>query len=145
MKKSIGLMLLLPALAQAQIYRCDTPQGPVFSDERCGSEAQVVELREETTGLGGGPSEEVRAYLDQKREERADKRQNAPPPFAKNQAEPVEVQTQPPVVYGVNRPYPGRRPARPIERPRPSRPETTPPPEEAGSASVLRPNKEDGN
>jgi len=145
-KRLSCLLLLAPALAQAQIYRCDTPQGPVFSDERCGSEAQVVQMKDESTGLGGGPSAEVRAYLDKKREQRAEKRQNAPAVTSAQQAEPAQAPQQV-IVYPVNRPYAGRpnRPGKPVHRPRPDRPEAGPGGGEKGPDSVLRPLDGDGN
>lgn len=70
-KKILLCLLVLPVTVQGQIYRCDTPAGLVFSDERCGEDASLVIVSDESSGLGGGPPEEVREYLDQKRQERA--------------------------------------------------------------------------
>lgn len=78
MNKAIFCLLAAPALASAQIYRCDTPRGPVFSDERCGEEASLVTVTDESAGLGGGPPEEVREYLARKRQERAEQRRQNP-------------------------------------------------------------------
>lgn len=63
----------LPMLCHAQIYRCETPSGPVFSDERCSETAQVVELKDETRGIGGGSTEGVRPGLS----DQGSKRENA--------------------------------------------------------------------
>ena len=74
--KVLFVMILwaVPMLGAAQIYRCDTPEGVVFSDRECGEEAEVVELTEETAGISVGPSEEVRERLEEQKQERAEAR-----------------------------------------------------------------------
>ena len=144
------LVLFFPLAVSAQIYRCETPQGIVFSDKECGSEASVVELAEESHGLGGGPSEEVREYLEQKRQERAEARELARQ-FAPSQpsSAPV-VQSQPvetvALLPGYLRPVrPGRPGVKPRPRPLPERP-TRPGPGsgDTGGATVIRPQRGDG-
>lgn len=130
-----GLLLMTALEAQAQIYRCETAEGLVYSDQRCSAEASEVQLAEDSQGLGGGPSEEVRAYLDQKRQERAEQRENA----AQRAQEPsttVIVQPAQPaepaaLLPGYLRPV---RPVHPIVRPRP-RPERPRPPVSGGEES----------
>ncbi len=132
---------LVPCLAAAQIYRCETPQGLVFADAPCGETSEVVELEESTSGISGGPSEEVREYLALKRQERSDERQArreaaaaaaaaAPPP------QPVVIEQ--PVAYpGFWGRYPRPRP--PGNRPpRPERP-IAPVPDPGSGDTVLRP------
>lgn len=126
----IALILAVPA-AEAQIYRCETPDGTVFADEPCGEGAKVVTIEEDSSGITAGPPEEVRGYLVRKREERADEQearqraQAAQPPGPVYVPVPVEQ----PVIYPG---YWWRHP-----RPHPPRPEPPPePPPDPGS--VLR-------
>ena len=140
--------LLIPLVVSAQIYRCDTPEGPVFSDEMCGTEARLVELEEDSQGLGGGPSEEVREYLDQKRQERAEERESARqvPPLQPAPATPSQPVENVALLPGYLRPV---RPGRPIAKPRPRPlPEKPPSPgsgaDSGGSSSTIRPRGDDG-
>jgi hypothetical protein len=126
----------------AAIYRCETPDGPVFSDQKCDDNAEIVTLGDQSQGLGGGPSEEVRDYLDQKRQERAAQREKAAQ-LRPAQAQPsVTPSTQPTENADL---LPGYvRPIRPIVRPRP-RPEQPRSPDSGGEkpgdgATVIRPN-----
>lgn len=131
----VCLVLLAPNFGVAQIYRCDTPEGPVFSDSKCGSEARQVIMREESRGLGGGPSEEVLAYLEQKRRERAEEREKAPlftPRDAPAAPAPEGRPTDRVILLPAN-----ARPVRPV--PRPASPPERPPLDEEipGDGSTL--------
>lgn len=50
MKALLIIIALCPLTAAAEIYRCETPDGPVYSDRVCGEEAIEVQV-EETSGL----------------------------------------------------------------------------------------------
>lgn len=117
---AMSCILLVGTSLAAVIYRCDTPRGPVYSDEVCGSNSETVELRDESSGVGGGPPEEVRAYLDLKRQERAEARDTATR-LSQPAAVPVVVAQEPAVqqvAFWPGRARPGR-PGRPGTKPRP--------------------------
>ena len=40
------ITLAITPAAVAEIYKCDGPDGPIFSDKKCGSDAANVELPE---------------------------------------------------------------------------------------------------
>ena len=44
--------VIIAPVAAAQIYKCEGPDGPIFSDQECESDAAKVTLSE-TSGLGG--------------------------------------------------------------------------------------------
>jgi hypothetical protein len=141
----VCLLLAVPT-AQAQIFRCETPEGVVFSDRPCDDAAEIVELEGESQGVSGGPPEEVRDYLAERRTERAEAREAArearaaPPP-----PQPVTIIQQPTTypyawpAFGYPRP-PGWRP--PGWRP-PLKPEQpiAPPPPQRPPSDVLRPQR----
>jgi hypothetical protein len=117
----LALILATPA-AQADIYRCESDRGIVFSDRPCSEEATVVTIEDSSAGIAPGPPEEVREYLAQKREERAEER------AARRQAAREAAARATPPVVTVERPvYPGwwGRPPYPPQRPRP--PQNRPP------------------
>jgi hypothetical protein len=134
MNRLLFLLLLAAPLAQAQIYRCDGDQGPVYSDKPCGEQAEVVTVQDSSSGISPGPSDDVKDYLASKREERANDR-------AQQQAAPNNP-AQPPLVVteGQNYGYPvywpgnGNRPVRPKPQP-----PIQPPPDLEPGGSVLRP------
>jgi hypothetical protein len=139
MRFLITVLAVAPLCAQAQIYRCDTPDGPVFSDEKCGEQARVVTLGDESQGLGGGPSEEVREYLDKKRQERAQERDTSAKLTPRQPAATVVQQAQPVENAAL---LPGYvRPGRPHVRPRPlpARPGQPDNNDNGGSPAVLKP------
>jgi hypothetical protein len=141
MNRLIILLLLAAPLAQAEIYRCDSPDGPVFSDKPCGDQAEIITVQDSSAGINTGPSEETRAYLAQKRDERAQARKQAslnrpPAPSAPARAvEPYGQQVYP--GYWGGDLYPNR-PGRP---PRPDHPDLLPEPPRLpdGGDGVLRP------
>lgn len=137
MRRWIVLPALLPLVASAQIFRCETPEGPVFSDRLCGEAAEVVQLRADTAGLGGGASEEVRAYLAQKRDERAAERETAQDRDSQAPAPAPQVIEQPVMYWPMM-----HRPDRPHDRPRPERPRPEHPIED--NRSTLRPQPRGG-
>jgi hypothetical protein len=138
------LLLAMAPLAAAQIYRCETGDGVVFSDRECGPAAEIVEIEDATSGVSIGPPQEVRDRLAQQREawaEEAQARREAlarepPPP-----SQPVVIERRVGVPYwgwpgaGYPRP-PGNRPRPPIEPP--VEPPVTPP-GRPGGGNVMRP------
>ena len=71
---TLATLAITPA-AVAQIYKCDGPDGPIYSDRKCGSEAVNVELQE-SSGLSGVTEQDI-SYLDEKKREREKKREQA--------------------------------------------------------------------
>ena len=72
-RASLITLVTLAALATtpvtvAEIYKCDGPDGPIYSDRKCGSDAANVELQE-SSGLSG-VSEQDKADLAEKKLER---------------------------------------------------------------------------
>jgi len=67
--------LVITSAAVAQIYKCDGPDGPIYSDKECGSDAANVELPE-SSGLSG-VSEQDKADLAEKKLERELEREQA--------------------------------------------------------------------
>ena len=62
------ISVAITPLATAQIYKCDGPDGPIYSDSECGPGATNVEI-EDTSGLSG-VSDETKTELAVKKEER---------------------------------------------------------------------------
>jgi hypothetical protein len=69
------IMLSIAPAAVAQIYKCDGPDGPVYSDQKCGPEAAIVELLE-SSGLSG-VTEQDKSNLAEKKLERDQAREQA--------------------------------------------------------------------
>ncbi len=67
--------LVITPAAVAEIYKCDGPDGPIYSDKKCGSDAANVELPE-SSGLSG-VSEQDKADLAEKKQEREQEREQA--------------------------------------------------------------------
>ena len=66
-KKILVTLILLAnaSVALAQIYKCDGPEGPVYSDKECEPNAATVELSE-STGLTGISDEEISELAEKK-------------------------------------------------------------------------------
>ena len=66
-KKILVTLILLAnaSVAMAQIYKCDGPEGPVYSDTECGPNAATVELSE-SAGLTGISDEELSELAEKK-------------------------------------------------------------------------------
>lgn len=60
-------MALAPCLAAAKVYKCEGPDGLEFSDKECGDNAAIVELEEDSGGLGGAVSNQTKVELQEKR------------------------------------------------------------------------------
>jgi hypothetical protein len=46
------IALAMTPIALAEVYKCDGPDGPIYSDRECESGASIVELSD-TSGLSG--------------------------------------------------------------------------------------------
>ena len=62
------ITLAITPVASAQIYKCDGPNGPIFTDRVCGPDAASVEIAD-TSGLSG-VSDETKAELAKRRADR---------------------------------------------------------------------------
>ena len=71
---TLTALVIAPATV-AQIYKCDGPDGPVYSDRKCGSDAANVELQE-SSGLSG-VTEQDKADLAERKLEREQEREQA--------------------------------------------------------------------
>ena len=71
---TLAALAITPA-AVAQIYKCDGPDGPIYSDRKCGLDAANVELKE-SSGLSG-VNEQDKADLAEKKLEREQEREQA--------------------------------------------------------------------
>ena len=63
------ISLAITPMATAQIYKCDGPDGPVYSDRECGPDATHVELSK-TSGASDGVYDETIAELAEKKANR---------------------------------------------------------------------------
>ena len=123
--KWLLIILAFVSTAEAQIYRCETPAGTVFSDTRCSSQAELMTVEDLSSGIEGGPSEAVVAELDKKRAQREEDRQEARKLRA-TQASQQPLYVPAPVEQTVV--YPGLWPWRPGPRPHPRPPHARPKP-----------------
>ena len=126
--------MTVSSAALGEVYKCDGPDGPVYTDRKCGPDATSVEFTE-SSGISG-VSDEVKAELARKKAER--KAAETEPELNPN-ANPVyqfnTINTEP---AGYWLPGSFWRPGnRPPHRPRPpQRPPQKPP--EVTKPSVLR-------
>ena len=127
-------LMTLSSAALAEVYKCDGPDGPVYTDRKCGPDATSVEFTE-SSGISG-VSDEVKAELARKKAEREavetepELNPNANPVYQFN-----TINTEP---AGYWLPGSFWRPGnRPPQRPKPpQRPPQKPP--EVTKPSVLR-------
>lgn len=54
--KKILILLILPLLANAEVYRCNSGGGVVFSDKPCDDNAETVKINSGKTGVALGPA-----------------------------------------------------------------------------------------
>ena len=71
---TLAALAITPATV-AEIYKCDGPDGPIYSDRKCGADAANVELLE-SSGLSG-VTEQDKANLAEKKLEREQEREQA--------------------------------------------------------------------
>jgi hypothetical protein len=63
---TLTTLAITPATA-AKVYKCDGPDGPIYSDRKCGSEAVNVEIQE-SSGLSGVTEQDISDLAEKKRE-----------------------------------------------------------------------------
>lgn len=66
------LSLMFSAVSMAQVYQCDGPDGPVFSDVTCGPSASELDMTDtlKTSGLGVPVTAETQADLTEAKNRR---------------------------------------------------------------------------
>lgn len=69
------IILAISPVATAEIYKCDGPDGPIFTDRKCGPDAKSVELLD-SSGLSG-VSDETKAELAARKAEREQAREES--------------------------------------------------------------------
>jgi len=77
--------------AMAEIYKCDSPDGPIYSDKKCAANATIVELSDSTglTGISDGD----KAALAQSKSDRDKTRNHGnDDPIINNQGSMLSVQ-----------------------------------------------------
>ena len=107
MKKSRTILiavvsLLISPMAMAEIFKCDGPDGPIYTDRKCGPDATSVEVAE-TSGLSG-VSDETKADLALKKAERAEARANSRSTSPVNNYQFTTINTEPAGRW-LRRPY----------------------------------------
>lgn len=112
--------LAITPAATAEIYKCDGPDGPVYTDRECGPDATNVEISD-TSGLGA-ITEETKAELAKKKADREDARKrNEGDTVINNQYTTINTQ---PERYWTGRPYIRKPPLDP--QPPPVAPRSSP-------------------
>jgi hypothetical protein len=134
MKKSRTVLiavtsLLISPMAMAEIFKCDGPDGPIYTDRKCGPDATSVEVAE-TSGLSG-VSDETKADLARKKAERAEARANSINTSPVNNYQFNTINTEPAGRW-LRRPY-----RKPHNKPH-DKPETLPVAVQRPATSVLR-------
>ena len=114
------IALVFTPVASAQIYKCDGPDGPIYTDRVCGPDAANVEISE-SSGLSG-VSDETKAGLAKRKADREqaraeDRKLKSNRTVINNQYTTVNTE---PVGRWLNHPYWRPRP----EKPKP--PQVTP-------------------
>ena len=116
-KTAITVLVALTgtSVGVADIYKCDGPDGPIFTDQVCGPEATTIQ-HEETSGLGGvyddAKAEQERNRAQRQAEREAANNLKTNPTVINNQFSTFNTE---PAGYWPSRPY--SRPPRPEPRP----------------------------
>lgn len=124
--------LAISPLATARIYKCDGPDGPIYSDQDCGPGATNIEVAN-TAGLGGITDEDKAELARKKAERDIDSGSNNGGGAVNNQFNNANTE---PAGRWVRRPYkkpdrdgsrdPRPKPGRDVSRdPRPGNPPAT--------------------
>jgi hypothetical protein len=97
------ITLVITPAGVAKIYKCNGPDGPIYSDQECGQDAANVELLE-TSGLSG-VSEQDKSDLAEKKLEREQARsQNQQGRVVSNQSNAYATENPGRWVRGQNLP-----------------------------------------
>ena len=95
--------LVITPAAVAEIYKCDGPDGPIFSDKKCGPDAANVELLE-SSGLSGVSEQDKADLADKKLEREQTRSQNQQGSVVNNQSNAYTTENPGRWVRGQNRP-----------------------------------------
>ena len=63
---TLATLTITPATV-AEVYKCEGPDGPIYSDRKCGPEAANVELQQ-SSGLSGVTEQDISDLAERKRE-----------------------------------------------------------------------------
>jgi hypothetical protein len=116
------IALAISPMATAKIFKCNGPDGPIFTDRECGPDATNVELAD-TSGLVG-ISDETKTELAEKKAEREAQRKEA----LQSKGNKTVINNQFTTINTEPAGYWWRRPFRPPGYDRPQRPPATPTP-----------------
>jgi len=117
-------LMAMSSAALAEVYRCDGPDGPIYTDRKCGPDATNVEFTQ-SSGISG-VSDEVKDELARKKAER--KKAEPDPALNPNANATYQFNTINTEPAGYWLPGSFWRPgARPPHRPMPPQKPTVPP------------------
>jgi len=120
---TLAALVISPA-AIAQIYKCDGPNGPIYSDRECGPDAANVQVRE-SSGLSGVSEKDKSALAAKKLEREQAQGQNQQRTVTNDQSSSYTTESPGRWDYGRNRlrdrdnssiAVPVKRPAAPRRR-----------------------------
>jgi hypothetical protein len=117
---SLTMLVITPA-AVAKIYKCNGPDGPVYTDRDCGPDAEDVKLRE-SSGLSGVSEKDKNALAERKQEREQTQNQNQRSNVVNNQYSTPTTESAGRWVRGRNRPVDRDRPSTLPARPKPVTP-----------------------
>jgi len=115
------LTLVITPAAVAQIYKCDGPDGPVYSDKKCGPDAANVEVRE-SSGLSGVTEQDKINLAEKKLEREQARSQNQQGSEVINQSNIYNTESAGRWVRGRNLPRDRDKPSTLPAKPRPATP-----------------------
>ena len=113
--------LVITPSAFAKIYKCDGPDGPIYTDRECGPNAEDVELLE-SSGLSGVSEEDKSVLADKKLEREQARSQNQRSTTVNSQNNTYVTESAGRWVRGRNRPLDRERPSNLPVKPRPVTP-----------------------
>ncbi|MFC1777444.1 hypothetical protein ACFL3I_08890 [Pseudomonadota bacterium] len=115
------ITLVITPAAVAKIYKCDGPDGPIYSDRECGPNAEDVELLE-SSGLSGVSEEDKSALAEKKLERQQAQSRNQRGTAVNNQNNTYATESAGRWVRGRNRPLDRDKPSTLPVKPRPVAP-----------------------
>jgi hypothetical protein len=117
---TLTTLVITPA-AVAKIYKCNGPDGPIYTDRECGPDAEDVELLE-SSGLSGVTEEDKRVLAEKKLEREQVQSRNQRGTVVNNQNNTYATESAGRWVRGRNRPVNRDKPITLPARPRPVTP-----------------------
>ena len=97
------ITLVITPAAVAEIYKCDGPDGPIYSDKKCGPDAANVELLE-SSGLSGVTEQDKINLAEKKLEREQARSRNQQGSVVNNQSNAYTTENPGRWVRGQNRP-----------------------------------------